>query len=70
MADVTGAGQGPPLRVAFDRRLKLGFHGARITSDGGPLADRERDDALDLTAIGGCGAAGLGPRSAPGRRRR
>ena len=40
-----------PLRVAFDRRIKLEFHGARITSDGGLLAYRELDDALDLTTI-------------------
>ena len=34
MADATGEAKEPPLGVTFDRRLKLEFHGARITSDG------------------------------------
>jgi hypothetical protein len=52
MADATGEAKRPPLRVAFDRRIKLEFHGARITSDGGLLAYRELDDAIDLTTMG------------------
>jgi len=37
------------LKLQFDKRLRLEFHGARITSDAGLLACRELDGALELT---------------------
>ena len=37
------------LKLNFDKRLRLEFHGARITSDAGLLVIRELDEALGLT---------------------
>jgi hypothetical protein len=39
------------LRVDFDSRIKLEFHGADITSDAGLIAYRELDEALSLTEM-------------------
>ncbi len=39
---------GESLNMRFNRKIKLEFHGARLTSDGGLLAYRELDDALRL----------------------
>ena len=39
------------LRVRFDARLRLEFHGAKVTSDAGLLAFRELDAALGLSHL-------------------
>jgi hypothetical protein len=46
-----GDGENVSLRLQFNPKVRLEFHGSTITSDAGLLAFRELDDALGLTSI-------------------
>ncbi len=47
------------LRVQFDGKLKLEFHGANVTSDAGLLAFRELEEAFPFDGEGKRTAVGL-----------
>ncbi len=51
MQHPTGEAREVALGLAFDRRIKLEFHGSKVTSDAGLLAFRELDAALGLSQI-------------------
>ena len=46
-----GAGKTDDARLGFDRRVRLEFQGAKLSSDGGLLVMRELDDALGLSDL-------------------
>jgi hypothetical protein len=53
MGHPEGARETCDVRVGFDRRVRLEFHGSKISSDGGLLLFRELDEALGLHDIAG-----------------
>ncbi|MEO0625061.1 MAG: transposase, partial [Pseudomonadota bacterium] len=54
-ANPAGERETGPLRLHFDRSVKLAFCDSSISSDGGLLLHRELDDALGFTGL----AAGI-----------
>src|SRR3546814_19248836 len=51
MDHLEGAGLARGDRVDFDRRVRLEFRGAQISSDGGLLVMRELDDVLGMSNL-------------------
>ena len=61
-----GDRQNDTVRVDFDRKIKLEFHGSTVTTDAGLLAYRELDNALGLTSTAASGL--LDSRTGPNTR--
>lgn len=49
--DLKGESKKEALRVQFDSSVKMEFHGAKLTSDGGLIVYRELDEVLGLTTL-------------------
>ena len=49
----TGEAINVGIRLLFDRRLRLEFRGATITTDAGLIAVRELDEMMGLTDMAG-----------------
>ena len=48
MQTYSGHLEGESMKLGFDGGIKIEFHGAKVTSDGGLLLYRDLDDALRL----------------------
>src|SRR5271169_6482597 len=46
-----GEKQNQPFQLSFNASLKVDFHGARVTSDGGLILVRELDERLGLSVL-------------------
>ena len=51
LRDLMGESKKEALRVQFDSSVKMEFHGAKLTSDGGLIVYRELDEVLGLTTL-------------------
>ena len=51
LRDLMGESKKEVLRVQFDPSVKMEFHGAKLTSDGGLIVYRELDEVLGLTTL-------------------
>ena len=46
-----GESQNQPFQLSFNRFLRVGFQGSRVTSDGGLILVRELDERFGLSGL-------------------